>query len=69
TKNVRLFLSDIFQEVLTLKLMKELSGVAIGLIIALAVSKIFFDTPTNIGIVVIFISSMVVTGIARAKLR
>ncbi len=51
--------------------MKELSGVAIGLIIALAVSKIFFDTPTNIGIVVIFITSMVVTGIgiARAKLR
>ncbi len=54
---------------LTVKLMKELSGIAIGLIIALAVSKTFFDTPTNIGIVVIFITSMVVTGIARVKLR
>ncbi|WP_394547976.1 hypothetical protein [Priestia aryabhattai] len=52
-----------------MKLMKELSGVAIGLIIALAVSKIFFDTPTNIGIVIISITSIVVTGIARAKLR
>ena len=52
-----------------MKLMKELSGIAIGLIIALAVSKIFFDTPTNIGIVVIFITSMVVTGVARVKLR
>ncbi|MFE3979897.1 MULTISPECIES: hypothetical protein [unclassified Priestia] len=52
-----------------MKLIKELSGVAIGLIIALAVSKIFFDNPTNVGIVVIFITSMVVTGIARAKLR
>jgi len=52
-----------------LKLIKELSGIAIGLIIALAVSKIFFDTPTNIGIVVIFITSIVVIGIARAKLR
>ncbi|MCM3016833.1 hypothetical protein [Priestia megaterium] len=52
-----------------MKLMKELFGVAIGLIIALAVSKIFFDTPTNIGIVVIFITSMVVAGIAKAKLR
>ena len=31
--------------------------------------KNIFDTPTNIGIVVIFITSMVVTGVARAKLR
>lgn len=52
-----------------MKLMKELSGIAIGLIIALAVSKNFFDTLTNIGMVVVFITSMVVTGIARAKLR
>ncbi|WP_165351660.1 hypothetical protein [Priestia megaterium] len=52
-----------------MKLIKELSGVALGLIIALAVSKIFFDTPTNVEIVVIFITSIAVTGIARAKLR
>ncbi|MFB8424964.1 hypothetical protein ACFC4S_23385 [Priestia megaterium] len=52
-----------------MKLIKELSIIAIGLIIALAISKIFFHTPSNIGILVIFVTSLIVTGIARAKLR